>query len=472
MCFSSETAIIAQSGFDPDGVDLDYYGKKHFLKASLMTAGINIGLWAFDRYALNADYAQISLNSIKDNFSKGFVWDNDQMSTNMFLHPYHGNLYFNAARSNGYNFWQSGLFALGGSAMWEFLMECEYPSTNDIITTPIGGMALGEVLYRTSDLILDDRSGGWERGGREVAIFILSPMRGVTRAINGDAWRKRTTTGRQFGVPNVSIEVATGVRLLKNNDTGIGFATELNFEYGNRYSMKQERPYDFFNLHTAINLQASQPIFGRLNIQGRLHNIPIIETDKTRLNLGVFQQFDYYDSDTLSSKSTQIPYKFCTPASLGIGSMFHNSQPQNDQIEAFGHITAIILGAVSSDYYKVDARNYNMASGISLKTGIKYSLGDDRFSLSLSHEYYRFYTWQGYNPNTDLSNVNTKTINVQGDHSTTSIHLTEATAGLKLHNNIYLSGKFSHISRHTHYRFHDDTHSNTIDCQLMLSLKL
>ena len=77
-------------------------------------------------------------NLIKENITYGFVWDNDKWGTNMFMHPYHGNLYYNAARSNGYNYWQSGLFALAGSAMWEVLMENEHPSINDIITTPIG----------------------------------------------------------------------------------------------------------------------------------------------------------------------------------------------------------------------------------------------------------------------------------------------------------------------------------------------
>ncbi len=70
------------------------------------------------------------------------ILDNDHLNTNMFAHPYNGSLYFNAGRSNGYNFWQSELFAIGGSAMWEMFMECEYPSTNDIIATPIGWMPL------------------------------------------------------------------------------------------------------------------------------------------------------------------------------------------------------------------------------------------------------------------------------------------------------------------------------------------
>lgn len=64
----------------------------------------------------------------------GFEWDDDHLHTNMFDHPYNGSIFFNAGRSTGFNFWQSELFAIGGSAMWEMFMECEYPSTNDINT--------------------------------------------------------------------------------------------------------------------------------------------------------------------------------------------------------------------------------------------------------------------------------------------------------------------------------------------------
>ncbi len=156
-------------------------------------------------------YATSMGGTIRANFRKGFIWDNDNMAVNMFLHPYHGNLYFNSGgRANGLNYWESGLVALGGSAMWELFMESEYPSTNDIIATPIGGMALGEVLYRTSDLVLDDRRTGWSRFGQELSGFLISPMRGLTRIVNGDAWRKRPTSGKQFGVPDVSVDISMG----------------------------------------------------------------------------------------------------------------------------------------------------------------------------------------------------------------------------------------------------------------------
>lgn len=202
----------------PDSCDSVRLTKKAFWRAAAETAGFNVGLWAFDRYALKGHYAYISFNTIKENFKHGFEWDNDHLNTNMFAHPYNGSLFYNAGRSNGYNFWQSELFAIGGSAMWEMFMECEYPSTNDIIATPVGGAAIGEVLYRTSDLVLDDRSTGGERFGRELAAFIISPMRGFTRIVTGRAWEKRATTGRRFGVPPIGVSLSLGTRLLVFQD--------------------------------------------------------------------------------------------------------------------------------------------------------------------------------------------------------------------------------------------------------------
>ena len=86
------------------------------------------GVWAFDRYVMNEDFAKISIGSIRRNIKHGFVWDNDQFSTNLFAHPYHGNLYFNAARSNGLTFWESAPYAFAGSLMWEIAAEVEPPS--------------------------------------------------------------------------------------------------------------------------------------------------------------------------------------------------------------------------------------------------------------------------------------------------------------------------------------------------------
>ena len=146
-------------------------------KAALETFGLNMLVWSFDRYIVKEDWAYINGHTIKSNFKKGPVWDTDQFTTNLFSHPYHGSLYFNAARSNGMNFWQSAPFAAGGSLMWEFFMENEPPSINDMLATTFGGIELGEITYRLSDLFIDNRSSGAERVGREVLAGIVAGPR-------------------------------------------------------------------------------------------------------------------------------------------------------------------------------------------------------------------------------------------------------------------------------------------------------
>ena len=79
------------------------------LLAASEVIGINMGVWAFDRYVIKGSFAYISLNSMKNNLREGFHWDNDKFATNLFHHPYHGSLYYNSARSNGLNLmYQSG----------------------------------------------------------------------------------------------------------------------------------------------------------------------------------------------------------------------------------------------------------------------------------------------------------------------------------------------------------------------------
>ncbi len=112
--------------------------------------GLNAGLGAFNAYVSKSEFAKISFKTVATNLEIGAVWDHDHFITNFFAHPYHGNLYFNIARSNGYSFWESVPFSFGGSLMWELFMENEPPATNDLINTTVSGYFLGEVLYRSS----------------------------------------------------------------------------------------------------------------------------------------------------------------------------------------------------------------------------------------------------------------------------------------------------------------------------------
>ena len=112
VLLSSAQMLLAQIGCRhqfvpssaPDSVDLAYYGKKRLGRSTAGVLGVNTAIWSFNRFVMKEDFAFINKHTIRENFRRGFVWDNDNLDTNMFFHPYHGNLYFNAARSNGYGF--------------------------------------------------------------------------------------------------------------------------------------------------------------------------------------------------------------------------------------------------------------------------------------------------------------------------------------------------------------------------------
>lgn len=458
----------------PDSIDVAEGTRRHFWRAGAEVVGFNIGLWAYDRYIEKGDFAYISWNTIKENFKHGFKWDNDKLGTNTFLHPYCGNLYFNAARSNGFNYWQSELFAIFGSGMWEMCMEREYPSTNDFIATPIGGAAIGEVLYRASDAVLDDRTSGADRFEREFACFLLSPLHGFNRLITGKMWKWSPTRGRVFGTPSFGVRISAGLRTLipngRTNKTHVGFISQIDLEYGDRFEVKSSKPYDYFTIKGQLQGMKGQPILTQLEIKGRLLAREIFENYRSHMSVGLYQHFDYYDSDTIEGLN-KVPYKLGIPASVGIGWMFRDIQERRWVADAYAHVNGIILGSILSDHYKAEERNYNWASGFSVKAGANLVFDKNKCSISVNNEFYRLFTWVGYRYGTDLSKADYRTLSVQGDHSSASFNVTEARIDYQIWKKIYAAVSLTNYYRKTRYRDYDDVTSHSLDFNFMLTYK-
>lgn len=435
--------------------------KKYFWRAAGEVVGLNLGQWAFDRYVLRGFYSYISWKTIRQNFHHGFEWDNDHLSTNMFAHPYNGSLYFNAGRANGYNFWQSELFAIGGSAMWEMFMESEYPSTNDIIATPVGGAALGEVLFRASDYVLDDRSTGAERVGRELAAFVISPLRGLNRLINGQSWKRSATPGRQFGTPPVHLDFSLGLRALMYHDDGSrgrsGGVARLSLEYGDRYATRCKVPYEYFSLLVELNAIKTQPLLSRVEVVGRLLSKEVLQARRCRLSVGLYQHFDFFDSDTISTYSPKewepcvVPYKFGTPASVGGGAMFRYGDARRT-FDAYVHANGVLLGGVLSDFYRYYHRNYNWGSGFAVKVGLTGSVCHDRLTFAFHNQYYRLFTRSNWDSVVDgAPSPSDDPMDVLGDESIASFNHLEGRVSYRFFKQLSLTWGLDWFYRHTCY---------------------
>ena len=441
--------------------------KKRYWQAAAEVTAINVGVQLFDRYALNSDFAQTTLNSLKRNFTDGMVWDNDFFVTNMFAHPYHGNLYFNAARTNGLTFWESAPYALAGSAMWEFLGETEPPAINDILATSMGGMAIGEMTHRLSHTILDDRDSGWPRFWREAAAAIVNPIQGLHRIISGDAWRVRSDHYRyhNFNETPVDISFSVGWRYLA--DDGALFrgvhAPYLNFYLLYGTSVDGERhtkPYDFFDLDATFSVGGGQKMVNNISIVGRLWSTPVIDKKDMAAEFGIYQHFNYYDSNPIEDGSELIPYRISEAAGFGPG--FILTMPQTgvlSKMEQRFFVSGILLGGTKSDYFNVIERDYNMGSGFSIKSKTQLDFG--RFGrFVLNAKYFRLYTWKGYEDKDLDAYVSGEKdlhyLNVQGDNSNAALLVINPIFEFHLAKqwSINLSGAY--YWRRTHYNYYYD----------------
>ena len=457
--------------------------RKSYWQAAAEVTGINVGVQLFDRWALNSDFAQTTLNSLKHNFTDGMVWDNDYFITNLFANPYHGNLYFNAARTNGLSFWESAPYALGGSLMWEFLGETEPPAINDVIATSCGGMAIGEMSHRLSRTILNDRDRGFRRFLREAAAAIVNPIQGLHRIFSGEAWHIRHDHYRYHDFNELPVDVSFSLGWRYLADDGALFrgvhAPYLNMTLTYGISVDGDRhtkPYDFFDVEMNSAFGGGQPFVNTLNIVGRLWSTPILDHKDIAGEFGIYQHFNYYDAEPIKDGSTLTPYRISEAAGFGPG--FILSLPQTgglSKLEQRIFLSGILLGGTKSDYFNVIERDYNMGSGFSIKSKTQLDFG--RFGrFILNAKYFRLYTWKGYEGK-DLKAYADGTkdlhyLNVQGDRSNAALLVVNPVMEFHLARQWSLNLSGTYYSRRTYYKYYDKVHANTFETKIGITVRL
>jgi hypothetical protein len=282
--------------------DDSLYNKRYPLWIPFLeVAGANALIWSYDRYGLNADFARVGMESWKYNIKKGWEWDIDRFGVNFIGHPYSGTLSYNAGRANGYNYFQSFGFAVGGSLMWEYFCENTRPSYNDIINTPVNGAFIGEILYRLSSNVLDDRTGGVERVSRELLAGIINPMRGFNRLLQGKAFRR--TNKEVYQKEPLNISLFAGVHIINEGRAFVsGQSTtsqmiNFQFDYGNPFENRARKPFDFFKLRTEFDFGVGRKVLSHIMGYGILYG-KNVTYGKHSVLFGIFQYSDYWDNKT------------------------------------------------------------------------------------------------------------------------------------------------------------------------------
>lgn len=388
-----DSLYASQQAFIPDQDLVNQYNPQLPLWLPVVESiGLNMALGAFNAYVTKSEFAKISFKTVEHNHEIGWTTDADAFLTNMWAHPFHGSIYFNLARSSGYNYWTSMGVAAVGSWQWEFFMENEPPAFNDWIMTSVGGSLLGEMFYRFSNQILDESISGGERIWREIGAGVFNPGRLFNRLITGRTARVIPEKLYEnhpilaevgFGMNNV----AEGTNLKDAQKNGM---LTLDYAYGRLFEQKTYKPLDFFRFNFAMNFGGVQPPVGQFRVYGILAGYNQSVGDKSKFLWGVFHHFDYLENNVYQIGGTSI--------GLGVG---YRTQPEKDvQFIGLLHGAALLMGGANSDYseeYKVSfldsARTYNMGPGAHAKMEalVRFGIG----SVYLGYSFWWIHTWVG-----------------------------------------------------------------------------
>jgi hypothetical protein len=369
------------------------YNKKYPLwSVALKVVSLNVFVWAIDRYVFNYSFSRIGFKTWGNNLKSGWEWDTDRLGMNFFFHPYSGGAFFNCARANGYSYFASVPFVLLGSSLWEYFGETTRPAYNDIINTTASGALFGEILYRLTSSILDDRKTGKERFFREVAAAILSPGRALGRLMQGKL--TRVTPREVYQKEPLNITLLTGAHWFNNRtDFGTGDKSALfgvHLDYGDPFEVRPRKPFDFFKLRIDLS-------YGKYVWKKYLDNVvaygllfgKTVHSGNLEILIGAFQHYNYWDN------------KIFEISTLGFGGgiIAKWQLSRNSNFQSAFHLGVVPLGASNSPYIDIvengiHVRNYDYSGGGEFKFEGTFNLGKIG-QVTAIYYLYMFHTFIG-----------------------------------------------------------------------------
>ena len=170
----------------------------------------------------------------------------------------------------------------------------------------------------------------------------------------------------------------------------------FRLDYGDPFNDDFYSPYEWFQLKAGFDFFSSQPLISQVNAVGAIWGKQVWSKGPRSLAAGIFQHFDYYDSELKSNSSqTVAPYRISEAAAVGGGLIYYKRGTPDNKVDVYAELygTGVALGASISDYLRLEERDYNLGSGYSVKafTGLAY---DKRWAFLIDLENYHIFTWK------------------------------------------------------------------------------
>jgi hypothetical protein len=313
LALAAPPSALAQDK-DSDVLDWESGRNKSYLIPALEIPAFIVSLNGVNRLLFqdSSDY-DVDWHSIERNLTTPPKFDKDPFSVNQIGHPYQGGIYYGLARSAGLGYWESLLYTLAGSYLWETAGETTRPSINDHVSTGIGGTFVGEALFRMSSLLLE---GGGETPGfwRELGAAVISPPTGLNRLLFGERFRPVFPSHD----PAIFLRLRVGATLTTDVETGGLLAEpkeqEANAEFQMVYGLpgkpgyRYTRPFDYFLFEfTAVpNASTPQNAIENVTIRGLLAGTGYEWGDDYRGVWGLFGGYEYLSPQVFRLAATNL----------------------------------------------------------------------------------------------------------------------------------------------------------------------
>jgi hypothetical protein len=347
--------------------------------AFLEVNAVNVATNLFDRvYYAGQDWMLSTPATAWSNLVSQWHWDQDPFPVNEIGHPIMGSFYYIASRSNGLDFWESSLGTLYGSVAWKVFGETNDPNNNDVITTTIGGVVLGEMLYRL--YVQAEREGSLLR-------FAFGSLDEANKAVFGrgsweDETRGEASLAVRMGFGGSYLDLAP-TRVVASGPGGAGAEMEESLTYGTPYR-ENAAPFDFFEQRMYVDLSSSLQEVAFFS-DGTLYSRPVIDDGADRLAVGSSIHYDFMDGSLIEFSSN----------ALGLSVIGEHDAPGGFRLSGEIHANFNVLATSENEYLleingpqgSSEGRDYDFAWG----GGLKLRLGVEQARLGELHVDYAFY---------------------------------------------------------------------------------
>jgi hypothetical protein len=398
--------------------------RKHPWLAAGEIVGFNVAMVGYNRI-FNKDeaWSHVTMNSIKHNITHRYwFWDFDGVEMNTFRHPIHGSLFYLIARANGMSVGESSLYTLGGTWMWEIFCEAEKPSINDMVYTCVGGITIGETLWRSGKCLIDM----------------------VKRKHQGKTSEPFTTS------------LSVGFRGFKGHGTKSVKTAYLTWDaaYGDLFDEERRGPFDNFDVSSTVVVGQGQRFFSKVRIDNQLWSHHITDEPQKKVVGGIYNHFDFYSVTPLerSGKEGKVLNAYCYSEVGAIGPGIACRLGEHTCWEQQLYVNGIMMGAVPEYNYHPSSRGYSFGSGYGARLYSSLTVGD-WLRMGVRAQCSHLFTWDGFYED-DTSRTRGGDPSIQGETGNALTAIVAPTVEVRLMKHLSLQGSGQFMHTHLNYKYH------------------